>query len=60
MAPWVSVWCEWLQIQCIQYTMNDTCFLIPSCVVEAGGLFSLCIILIFIFNVKGLQNLLEP
>lgn len=49
-----------LQIQCVQYTMNDICFLIPSFVVEAGGLFSLCIILIFIFNVNALQNLLEP
>lgn len=49
-----------LQIQRVQYTMNDICFLIPSFVVEAGGLFSLCIILIFIFKVKALQNPLEP
>lgn len=51
---------QWLQIQRVQYTMNDICFLTPSFVVEAGGLFSLHITLIFTFNVKALQSLLEP
>lgn len=51
---------QWLHIQCVQYTTNDTCFLIPSFVLEAGGLFSLCIILILIFNIKALQKVLEP
>lgn len=49
MAPWASVWCISMGPDPMGLIYNDTCFLISSFVVEAGGLSSFYIILIIFF-----------